>query len=254
MERCGLVDKASARRAENPGSNPGAGENFSPFHYSYIVFRFSVVVGCVHDCVEKDVYFEIELSIQNVLTVSTEALCVITEVIPINIQIEEIAEYYQVVKRNRNQDDHENRNHIDHDMEQQHWQHPLTPRNQKRVKEAEGKNWKIEFNWIKAHAGHVGNELEDQLAKVAAQSEDIQESYSKTPKSAVKGEIHNFSLVKWQNEWDNTAKGQITKSFFPNINDRASRVTRRAEDKAAGRRKPPSAALQQREFMKLSTH
>ncbi|KAJ4448374.1 hypothetical protein ANN_10390 [Periplaneta americana] len=26
----GLVDKASARRAENPGSNPGAGENFSP--------------------------------------------------------------------------------------------------------------------------------------------------------------------------------------------------------------------------------
>ncbi|KAJ4442073.1 hypothetical protein ANN_11939 [Periplaneta americana] len=35
--RCGLVDKASARRAENPSSNPGAGENFSPFHYSFIV-------------------------------------------------------------------------------------------------------------------------------------------------------------------------------------------------------------------------
>ncbi|KAJ4428164.1 hypothetical protein ANN_24179, partial [Periplaneta americana] len=35
--RCGLVDKASARRAENPGSNPGAGENLSPFHYSFIV-------------------------------------------------------------------------------------------------------------------------------------------------------------------------------------------------------------------------
>ncbi|KAJ4446783.1 hypothetical protein ANN_13481 [Periplaneta americana] len=30
MGRCGLVDKASARRAENPGSNPGAGDNFSP--------------------------------------------------------------------------------------------------------------------------------------------------------------------------------------------------------------------------------
>ncbi|KAJ4428092.1 hypothetical protein ANN_24106 [Periplaneta americana] len=35
--RCGLVDKASARRAENPGSNPGSGENFSPFHYSIIL-------------------------------------------------------------------------------------------------------------------------------------------------------------------------------------------------------------------------
>ncbi|KAJ4446917.1 hypothetical protein ANN_13618 [Periplaneta americana] len=37
--RCGLVDKASARRAQNPGSNPGAGENFSPFHYSFIVIQ-----------------------------------------------------------------------------------------------------------------------------------------------------------------------------------------------------------------------
>ncbi|KAJ4425404.1 hypothetical protein ANN_28019 [Periplaneta americana] len=34
--RFGLVDKASARRAENPGSNPGAGENFSLFHSSFI--------------------------------------------------------------------------------------------------------------------------------------------------------------------------------------------------------------------------
>jgi ribonuclease HI len=29
-------------------------------------------------------------------------------------------------------------------------------------------NWKIEFNWIKAQAGHKGNELADQLAKVTA--------------------------------------------------------------------------------------
>ncbi|KAJ4434586.1 hypothetical protein ANN_23148 [Periplaneta americana] len=28
--RCDLVKRAPARRAENPGSNPGAGENFSP--------------------------------------------------------------------------------------------------------------------------------------------------------------------------------------------------------------------------------
>ncbi|KAJ4443557.1 hypothetical protein ANN_05230 [Periplaneta americana] len=36
--RCGLVDRASARRAENPGSNPGAGENFSPFHSTEVSF------------------------------------------------------------------------------------------------------------------------------------------------------------------------------------------------------------------------
>ncbi|KAJ4449870.1 hypothetical protein ANN_01276 [Periplaneta americana] len=37
LERCRSNSWVpSARRAENPGSNPGAGENFSPFHYSYI--------------------------------------------------------------------------------------------------------------------------------------------------------------------------------------------------------------------------
>ena len=37
-----------------------------------------------------------------------------------------------------------------------------------KVGEMEMQNWKIEFNWIKAHAGHQGNELADQLAKEAA--------------------------------------------------------------------------------------
>ncbi|KAJ4428218.1 hypothetical protein ANN_24234 [Periplaneta americana] len=59
------------------------------------------------------------------------------------------------------------------------------------VKEAERNKWKIEFNWIKAHAGHEGNELADQLAKEAARSEDIQESYCKTPKSA------KIRILKW---------------------------------------------------------
>ncbi|KAJ4428382.1 hypothetical protein ANN_24401 [Periplaneta americana] len=47
----------------------------------------------------------------------------------------------------------------------------------------------------KAHAGHEGNELADQLAKEAARSEDIPESYSKTPKSAVKSEAHLALIV-----------------------------------------------------------
>ncbi|KAJ4441311.1 hypothetical protein ANN_11165 [Periplaneta americana] len=217
----------------------------------------------------------------------------------INIQIDETAEYYQVVKRSRNQHDHEDRNQIDHDMELKHWQHAAdhvkiregkedneyniikiftdgskgelgvgagvaifkegnleealkyrlngkcsnnqaeqlailkaiqhvqtlesqqqkfsiftdsritldSLRNQtnhthlieeirREVKEAERKNWKIEFNWIKAHAGHEGNELADQLAKEAARSENIQESYSKTPKSAVKAHLNAIDLAR----------------------------------------------------------
>jgi ribonuclease HI len=34
-----------------------------------------------------------------------------------------------------------------------------------KVTELEKQNWKIEFNWIKAHARHRGNELADQLGK-----------------------------------------------------------------------------------------
>jgi ribonuclease HI len=42
-----------------------------------------------------------------------------------------------------------------------------------KVIELEKQNWKIDFNWIKAHAGHGGNELADQLAKVAVTSREI---------------------------------------------------------------------------------
>jgi ribonuclease HI len=42
-----------------------------------------------------------------------------------------------------------------------------------KLTEMELQNWKIEFNWIKVHAGHHGNELADELAKEAATSRDI---------------------------------------------------------------------------------
>jgi len=56
----------------------------------------------------------------------------------------------------------------------------------KKVIELENHKWTTEFNWIKAHAGHQGNELADQLAKEAATSNDINECYSRVPKSTVK--------------------------------------------------------------------
>jgi hypothetical protein len=81
----------------------------------------------------------------------------------------------------------------------------------------EMQNWKIEFNCIKAHAGHHGNELADQLAKEAATSREINECYKRIPKSTVLSELSEHSVTKWQVEWDHTAEGAITKSFFPKI-------------------------------------
>ena len=50
----------------------------------------------------------------------------------------------------------------------------------KKTLSLENENWNIEYTWIKAHAGHYGNELADKLAKEASRNSDI--CYKKTPK------------------------------------------------------------------------
>jgi ribonuclease HI len=80
-----------------------------------------------------------------------------------------------------------------------------------KVTEMEKQIWKTEFNWIKAHAGHHGNELANQLAKEAATSRDVNECYKRIPKSTVLSELNDHSVIKWQSEWDHTTKGVITK-------------------------------------------
>jgi hypothetical protein len=80
--------------------------------------------------------------------------------------------------------------------------------------------WKVEFSWVKAHAGHRGNELADRLTKEASSSKDIEECYKRIPKSTVTSELKEQCLKEWQNEWEMTTKGATTKSFFHNIEDR----------------------------------
>ncbi|KAJ4426206.1 hypothetical protein ANN_27015 [Periplaneta americana] len=55
--RCGLVDKASPRRAESPGSNSGVGENFSPFHYSFMVLNDRQRTNNVVEALIEEIYF-----------------------------------------------------------------------------------------------------------------------------------------------------------------------------------------------------
>ena len=80
-----------------------------------------------------------------------------------------------------------------------------------KVTEMEMQNWKIEFNWIKAHAGHQGNKLADKLSKEAATNGYIDECYKGITKSTVISELSDLSVKKWQSEWDHTTKGAITK-------------------------------------------
>ena len=51
----------------------------------------------------------------------------------------------------------------------------LTEKIRRKIIELERQNWKIEFNWVKAHPWHQGNELVGELAKEAATNSDIKE-------------------------------------------------------------------------------
>ena len=82
----------------------------------------------------------------------------------------------------------------------------------------EKENWNIEYTWLKAHAGQYGNELADKFATEAARNSHI--CYNKIPKSEIKHQEREKSIEKWQQQWDNTTKGLVTKEFFPNIKDR----------------------------------
>jgi hypothetical protein len=82
----------------------------------------------------------------------------------------------------------------------------------------EKENWYIEYTWVKAHAGHERNELADKLAKEATRDSKI--CYNKIPKSEIEHQERETSMEKWQQLWNNTTKGTITKEFFPKIKDR----------------------------------
>jgi len=62
--------------------------------------------------------------------------------------------------------------------------------------------------------------MAEQMAKEAATSNDINECYSRIPKSTVKSELSESSAKKWQTERDCTTKGAIAKLYFPKITDR----------------------------------
>jgi len=91
------------------------------------------------------------------------------------------------------------------------------------VRRLEKDNWTIHFTWVKAHNSNVGNELADQLAKIAANSVEGETAYSKIPKSAVIKRIQEVGELEWQKEWNASTKGEITKSFFPDVGDRKSK-------------------------------
>jgi len=74
--------------------------------------------------------------------------------------------------------------------------------------------WTIHFGWVKGHAGIVGNELVDRLAKEAA-VEDGPVVHDKVPREVIVTREKDNGLHMWQRQWTDTGKGALTKAFFP---------------------------------------
>lgn len=80
--------------------------------------------------------------------------------------------------------------------------------------------WTIHFTWVKAHVGNEGNELADNLAKLAANSPEMELAYNLIPNSTIKREQREISLQTWENEWKNSSNGSVTKEYFPTVKSR----------------------------------
>jgi hypothetical protein len=96
----------------------------------------------------------------------------------------------------------------------------LTEEIRKRLTKLERSNWTITFASVKAHAGILGNEMADQLAKTAARSKSKTICYNRIPLSTLYRELEDKSRQKWQKNEDETPKAALTEQFYPGITDR----------------------------------
>jgi len=90
----------------------------------------------------------------------------------------------------------------------------------KQVASLERREWRIKYSWVKAHAGTLGNEMADRLAKEAARCGGTGNLFTRIPKSTLYQEAREEARHKWQREWTTSQKASATRQYFPTVQDR----------------------------------
>ena len=88
------------------------------------------------------------------------------------------------------------------------------------IADLDRKEWGITFSWVRAHAGTLGNETADRIAKEAARNTDMKCDFDRVPKSTTYREAEEEAKKKWQQEWTTNHKAAATRQYFPTIQHR----------------------------------
>ena len=80
----------------------------------------------------------------------------------------------------------------------------------------------IRLKWVKAHAGHFGNEKADELANAGAASNNFVDDAPNPPESYRKLIFRRKLTQKWQADWEMRKDCRQTKLWFPQLSKRLS--------------------------------
>lgn len=106
--------------------------------------------------------------------------------------------------------------------------HPLAKSIKECIRTIRAQGRQVRLFWLRAHVGTAGNERADELAKTAALQTTSAPDYSDVPPSYVKRKIREETVRKWQDRYNSSSTGSVTKTFFPNV-DNAYRVVRKTK-------------------------